>query len=184
MKIKSNVAYFASLAIAAIALTGPAQANAFSYGDFFLNPSVSVGYNSQQGTVMRFGVDAGMHLGNYLHAGVGGFYGAGNHPEHDREIGGGPFVGLAYPVFDFLTLQLREDVDYVDVRLPITTGNPPEVTAHETRYGVESATSAGAHFSFGQSFGISGGYRMVVGLNRSDIAKGRSGPYAGVSIGF
>ena len=118
MKRKSTATLPALLVAGTLLLTGPVRAHAFSYGDFFLNPSVSVGYNSEQGTVVRFGVDAGMHVGDYLHAGVSGFYGAGNHPAHDREIGAGPFVGLAYPVFDFLIGEPRYRALFVRLRLP------------------------------------------------------------------
>ncbi len=152
-------------------------------GDFYLDPNISIGFNSAQGTSVRFGLDLGMRINENFYAGVGGFYAAGENPTHDREIGGGPFLGYVYPLFDFLTLQLREDVDYVDVREPIVVGSLP-VTAHETFYGIESSTSAGVHLSFTRNFGISGGYRMVVGLSNSDIARGRSGTYLGISIGF
>ena len=172
--------YAFSLAILAL----PFNARALSVGDWFLDPHVAVGFNSEQGTVIRLGVDAGLHVDENLALGVGGFYAAGNHADHDREIGVGPFVAYAYPVFSFLTLQLREDVDYVDVHVPIPSGNPPVYDSHKTLYGVESATSAGIHLSFAQTVGVSVGYRLVVGLSGSDIAEGRSGAYLGLSIGF
>lgn len=170
------------LALSCLAYSLSAQA--LSLGDWFLDPHVAVGFNSEQGTVLRLGVDAGLHLDENIALGVGGFYAAGNHADHDREIGVGPFVAYAYPVFSFLTVQLREDIDYVDVHVPIASGNPPVYNSHATLYGVESATSAGAHLSFAQSVGISVGYRLVVGLSGNDIAEGRSGAYLGLSIGF
>ena len=153
-------------------------------GDWFLNPNIGIGTNSVQGTYIRAGLDLGVNIDERLYAGVGGFYGAGQRPEHDREIGGGPFVGYVYPVFDFLSAQLREDVDYVDERNPVLNSGNPDFYTHTTSYGIESATYAGLHFSFTRHFGFSLGYRLVVGLSNSSLADGRSGLVLGFSIGF
>lgn len=147
-----------------------------------MTPTVGVGFNSMQGTVVRIGLEAGYFIDPQLSVGVAGYYAAGENPSHDREIGGGPFVAYAYPLADgFLTAHLREDLDYVDARIPI---NPPQYNDHRTDYGVASITSAGLMISFTRNFGISGGYRLAVGLTNSDIAEGRSGPYIGIAIGF
>src|SRR5262245_2496416 len=75
-------------------------------GDFFLDPYAGVGFNSAQGTAVRIGADLGMYIDDFLAVGIGGFYGAGSNPEHDREAGVGPFVTYNYPLFDFLTANL------------------------------------------------------------------------------
>src|ERR1700722_14127644 len=77
----------------------------------FLTPSVGVGYNSEQDTYYRIGLDLGYWWDENVYFGVGGYYAAGDHPDDDREIGGGPFIGYNIPVFSFFALQFREDVD-------------------------------------------------------------------------
>src|SRR5437762_1646841 len=91
----------------------------------FISPGVSIGYNSVQGTNYHFGLDVGYRLSEYYYFGVGAFYGFGEHPDVDREIGGGPFVGAGYWVTSFFSLNAREDIDYVDQRNPILNYGPP-----------------------------------------------------------
>ena len=178
----SQIASWKSFSLALAIFSG-----SYSYaqtGDWFLNPNIGIGTNSVQGTYIRAGLDLGVNLDERLYAGVGGFYGVGQHPEHDREIGTGPFVGYVYPVFDFLSAHLREDVDYVDVRNPLLNSGHPDFYTHTTSYGIESATYAGLHFSFTRYFGFSVGYRLVMGISNSALADGRSGVVLGFSLGF
>ncbi len=158
------------------------QSAAQSAGDFFLSPSVAVGSNSVQGTNVRFGLDLGMHSNEYLYGGVGGFYGVGERPDNDREIGAGPFVGLGYPVLGFLTLQLREDIDYIDERTPVWVAGT--TYTHTSAYGIISATYAGVHITFTRNFGFAVGYRLVAGLSKTSLGDGRSGVALGFTIGF
>ncbi len=167
--------------LAALALTS-GQAHASE--SWFLSPMVGVGFNEVQGTVFRLGLEAGVYLDPNLAVGVGGHYGAGENPTHDREISGGPFVSYRYPLTSFLTGTLRQEVNYVDARIPELIGDPPEYNSHRTEYGVESATSVGLNVAFTQNFAVSGGYRLALGLTNSDIAKGRSGPFIGIGLGF
>ena len=166
-----------------LALLSP-NVSAQGTGDWFFHPAVGVGANTIQGTYFRVGVDAGYFLDENLYAGVGGYYGAGQHPDHDREIGGGPFVGYVYPVVQFLSLQLREDILYVDERIPELHWANPDYYTHTTAFGLESATYAGAHFTFTRNFGFAVGYRLVVGLSNSDLSRGRSGFTLGFTIGI
>lgn len=151
---------------------------------YFLTPSIGAGYNTSQGSYIRAGLDLGMYIDENLYAGVGGYYGAGQRPEHDREIGGGPFVGYVVPLTSFLSAQLREDMDYVDVREPFVQSRNPDVYNHDNVYGIESSTYAGLQLAFTRNFGISAGYRVVVGLSNSSIASGRSGVSYGLTLGF
>jgi hypothetical protein len=169
------------LSILGIAVLIGWQAQALSVGDLFIDPSVGVGFNSAQGTVIRLGLDVGARIDENYYAGVGGYYATGDYPAHDREIGGGPFLGYRLPVTSFLTLHLREDLDYVDVRVP---RGPTPYTQHETFYGLESATTAGVHISVTPNLGVSAGYRLAIGISNSDIAKDRSGVIFGLSIGI
>ena len=54
MKRKSIATNFSLFIAAALLLAGPARAHAFSYGDFFLNPGVSVGPGSNEIVQQRF----------------------------------------------------------------------------------------------------------------------------------
>jgi len=166
-------------------------ATALGYGtahaneSLFFNPMIGVGFNEAQGTVYRIGLEAGVFLDPFLAVGIGGYYGAGKNPTHDREIGGGPFASYSLPLIPpVLTAHLRQEINYVDVRIPQLIGTPPEYNDHRTEHGVASVTSVGLHIAFTQNFGVSGGYRLTLALTNSDIAKDRSGPYAGISIGF
>jgi|SRR5665213_2855497 len=151
--------------------------------DWFFTPSVGVVSNSVQGTEVRLGLDLGLREDNFF-GGIGGYYGAGNHPSDDREIGVGPFVGYVYPVFSFMSLQLREDIDYVDQRDPVLVTSNPEVYTHTQEYGMISSTYGGVHFSFTRNFGLSAGYRGVIGLSKASLANGRSGVALGITIGI
>jgi hypothetical protein len=158
-----------------------AQSNA---PDWFFTPSVAMGFNTVQGTYYSLGMDLGMYFTDSLYAGIGGFYTAGNHPTDDRELGGGPFIGYVLPLFEFMSLRLREDLDYVDQRDPFLVSSNPDVYNHTLNFGWESATYAGVHFRFTRNFGLSAGYRLVIGLTNSALANGRSGAVLGATIGF
>ncbi len=159
-------------------------AHAEGGGDWFFLPSVGIGYNSVQGNSMRLGVDLGVYIDENFYAGIGGYYAAGSKPEHDRELGAGPFVGYAYPVVSFLSLQIREDIDYVDQRTPVLMAGTTDSYTHDQDHGVVSQTYGGVHISFTRNFGISAGYRAVLGLTKSSLATGRSGTVLGMTIGI
>lgn len=150
--------------------------------NWFFSPAIGFGTNSAQKVYFRLGADIGLYLDENLYAGVGGYYAAGSHPEHDREIGGGPFVGYSYPVTPFLIAGLRQDILYVDQYNPEELSNG--LYTHSREDGVASSTYAGLHLRLGDHLGFSVGYRLVVGLTNADLADGRSGPAFGVGIGF
>lgn len=160
------------------------QAHAEGAGDWFFLPSFGVGYNTVQGTNYRLGLDLGMWFDENIYAGVGGYYAAGSHPEADREIGAGPFVGYAYPLLRFLTVGVREDIDWVDQRDPFIVPGTNGTYSYTQNSGVLSYTYAGVHISFSRNFGISAGYRLAVGLSKSSLANGRSGTSLGLTIGI
>lgn len=151
---------------------------------WFFHPGVSVGTNSAQGSYVNFGIDLGVYLDENFYTGVGGFYGAGVRPEHDRAMGGGPFLGYSYRFVSFLSGHLREDIQYVDERVPILNYGNPDYYTHDTIYGIQSATYAGVHFSFTDNFGFSLGYRWVVGISRAELSDGRSGVTFGLTLGI
>lgn len=150
----------------------------------FLLPNVAVGFNSVQGTFYRLGLDLGYRLDNNYYFGVGGYYAMGDHPDDDREIGGGPFVGVIAPVTDWLNFQMREDIDYVDERNPILLTANPDTYTYDALSGMISATYAGVQIWFTRNFGVSAGYRLEIGLTKSSLADGRSGTVLGVTIGI
>jgi hypothetical protein len=150
---------------------------------FFL-PSIGVGFNSAQGNSVRAGLDLGVNFDDNFYGGVGAYYAAGAHPDHDREMGVGPFAGYAYPVLSWLSLHLREDIDFVDQRTPILHSGNPDYYTHDQDSGMLSYTYAGIHLSFTRNFGISAGYRVAVGLSKSSLADGRSGTALGLTIGI
>lgn len=157
----------------------------FAAEGFFFRPRVAIGHNEAQGTHTVFGVDTGIFLSEQLAAGLGAYFGAGEHSEHDQEWGAGPFVTYAQPLLTFLTAQLRQDIAYVDQRRPIKTMTTSGTTyTHTKETGLISATSLGLNLRFSPNFGISGGYRLVVALSNSDLDDDRSGVYLGVAIGF
>ena len=146
-------------------------------GAIFIDPHVAVGANSNQGTTALVGVDAGVLFTNEISGGLGVYGAIGEKGAHDREIGGGPFVRYARPLSEFLVFSIREDVDYVDQRRPIGDD-------YRTLTGVVSFTTVGVHISLARAIGVSLGYRASVGLNESDLGKGRSMPFLGFSIGI
>lgn len=150
--------------------------------NWFFHPGVGLGVNSAQETYFRLGVDLGLHLNENFSTGVSAFYSAGARPEHDRAIGAGPFVGYTYPVFEFLSVSAREDVDYVDQRNPVLLRG--STYTHDQEYGIASTTYAGVNISFTRHFGVSVGYALVVGLTNSALGDGRSGITGGLSIGI
>ncbi|MGZ3723132.1 MAG: hypothetical protein ACXVA9_09390 [Bdellovibrionales bacterium] len=159
-------------------------AHAEGGGDWFFLPAVGIGYNSVQGSSLRLGADLGFYIDENLYAGIGGYYASGSKPEHDRELGAGPFVGYVYPVVSFLSLQLREDIDYVDQRTPVLKAGSSDEYTHTQDHGVVSETYGGVHISFSRNFGISAGYRAVIGLSKASLATGRSGTVLGLTIGI
>lgn len=175
---------FAALALTLLMFSIPALA--YEGGDMFLDPHVAVGYNVAQGTYFLVGVDAGYAITDQLAAGVGGFYQAGKRPEHDRAIGGGPFVTYYQPLASFLVASVREDLDYIDQRAPVLTTHTDgtESYSHENQFGTASITSVGLHVRVSRNLGLSAGYRVVLALSNTDIGKDRSGTFLGISIGF
>lgn len=151
-------------------------------GGIFFYPTAGIGTNSAQETFYRLGVDLGYYYDENISFGVSGFYAAGSHPEHDRSIGAGPFVGYSYPLLKFLSLNLREDLDYVDQRNPIKRSDGSYT--HDDEAGVASTTYAGVHIRFTRNLGVSIGYALVVGITNSDLGDGRSGVSAGISLGI
>lgn len=155
-------------------------------GSFYIVPGVSIGHNEVQGTHTTFGLDVGIRHDEHISYGVGGYFGAGEHPEHDREVGAGPFVSYSQPLIEnFLSGQVREDIDYVDVNIPIKHTSASGTTyTHENETGVISGTSLGLHLSFTRNFGLSAGYRIVLALSNEDLDDDRSGYFFGLTIGI
>src|SRR5437868_5629978 len=114
---------------------------AFEIGSFRLDAHAGAGSNGEQGVYYTLGADFYTFIEDHLAVGVGGYYSAGNHPNWDREIGGGPFASYSYPLLSFLVPSIREDIDYIDERVPILsyyTGQPYD---YKSYYGVASITS-------------------------------------------
>ena len=157
-----------------------------SQGDWYFDPHVTVGFNEAQGTFFSLGADLGMYFTDEITGGIGGYYAAGERPSHDREIGGGPFIGYVYPVASFLLLRLREQIYYVDLFDPIETVQPDGSSdwSHTRETGVASATTAGFNIFFTPNFVLCAGYRLVVGLTNDKLDDGRSGVYLGLALGI
>lgn len=172
------------LATVFIFLSAPAWA--YNAGTVFFDPQIGVGHNVAQGTYFMVGADAGYAISEQLAAGIGGFYSAGQRPEHDRSAGGGPFVSFYQPITSFLVASVREDIAYIDQRSPveITTAGGKREWTHVNEHGVASITSIGLHIILSRSFAISGGYRALFSLSNTDIAKDRSGTFLGIAIGI
>jgi hypothetical protein len=153
-----------------------------AHAEFYVSPNIAVGYNTVQDTYYHLGVDLGYFWDENIYFGLGGYYAFGDHPTDDREYGVGPFIGYHYPFLEILSLELREDVDYVSERNPYVVQENPEVYSYTSASGVEFATYVGLHISFTRHFGISGGYRFVVGP--SNLVNGRSGTVLGLTLGL
>lgn len=163
----------------------PKMSFAAQEGEWFLTPYASAGYNTVQGTHFRLGVDGGMYVTEFIRAGVGAYYVAGEKSQYDREIGAGPFVGFAYPLTSFLIFTAREDIDYVDARFPTrVTSSSGVADSYVSEAGVISATSAGIHVFLTPNFAVSAGYRYVMGLTNSRLDDGRSATYFGFAFGI
>lgn len=175
-----------TIAALTILLLSATHAHAYDEGEVFVDPHVAVGYNVAQGTNFLVGLDLGYGITDQLAAGVGAFYSAGQRPEHDRAIGGGPFVAFFQPVASFLTFSVREDIDHIDQRTPViyTDVGGSERYTHDNEHGVASITSVGIHLHVAETFGISVGYRAYLALSNTDIARNRSGTFLGFSIGI
>lgn len=156
---------------------------AYEAGDFFIDPHVAVGFNTVQGTHLLGGLDLGYALSEQLAFGVHGYYAAGEHPSHDREMGGGPFLGYTQPLTSFLVGHVRQEFNYVDLYVPLKNSTG-EIDDHRAETGTTSVTSAGMHLSFTPNFGFAVGYRLVLALANSDLDDGRSGFFVGFSIGI
>lgn len=154
-----------------------------STDSIYFRPHVGVGVNSQQGTSMILGVDLGYRVDENWRTGLTGHYSTGAHPERDREMGGGAFVGYGMGLMENISGHLREDIEYLDIRNPMDP-LPTTDPKYETETGIASTTSAGLTISIAESLAISVGYRFVVGLTNSDLGDGRSGPTLGLMIGF
>lgn len=157
-------------------MTHPAQA------DWQLTPHASVGFNSVQGTYMAFGLDETTQLAQGLYAGAGIYYASGDDPANDREVGGGPFLGYVYPVNEYVYLNAREDVDYVDAHIPYARTNGTRDFQDE--HGVLSATAIGARLFVTRFLGLSGGYRWINSIDNNTLDNGRSGFYFGAALSF
>jgi hypothetical protein len=173
------------LLFALLTLTA-APAWAYEPGELFLDPHLGVGFNTVQGTYFMAGLDVGYSISEQLAAGLGAFYAAGKRPEHDRVIGGGPFVSYVQPLVPVITLSLREDIAHIDQHTPVLvrTASGAEEYSHVNEHGVASITSIGLHFTITRNFGFSAGYRAVLSLSNTDIGKDRSGTFLGFSIGI
>lgn len=165
-----------------------AQAHAQSFFEpdqFFLDPRLAVGFNPAQGTFFLAGLDLGYGFTENIAGGIHGYYAGGETPEHDREIAGGGFAVYAQELASFLTGQIRQELNYVDQRDRVTTYvNGQKQYSHTADTGVASVTYAGLHFRFTENFGVSGGYRLVLGLTNDDIGHKRSGTFFGLTIGI
>lgn len=158
---------------------------AYSPGDFYFDPHLAIGINPAQGTHYMLGADLGYGWDENLAFGVGGYFSFGEQPEHDREIGGGPFVSYVYPVASFLVASLRQEINYLDLFDPIKSETPTGTTySHNRETGLASISRAGIHLSFTENFGLALGYRLVIGLTNNNLDNGRSGAYLGFSIGI
>ena len=174
-----------SLILAAVFLSLPLRAFAAQAGDWFLDPQASVGFNTVQGTNIRLGLGLGMYFTENITGGVGAYYAFGEKPQSDREIGTGPFVGYVFPATSFLLFSARQEIDYVDARIPatVTTANGPE-DSYVKENGVLSATSVAVHVYFTPNFVVTGGYRAVLALTNSELDDGRSGTFLGFAFGI
>lgn len=163
-----------------------APAFAYEAGEFFVDPGVAVGYNVAQGTNLMLGLDIGYAVTEQIAAGVGAWYSAGKRPEHDQAIGAGPFVSYFQPLLTFLNFSLRQDIAYIDQRNPyrIVSASGAETWGHTKEMGVASVTSVALHMHLTRNLGISGGYRAVMALSNTDIARDRSGTFFGIAIGI
>jgi hypothetical protein len=155
-------------------------------GDVYLDPHVAVGFNSAQGMHLLLGADLGLHVTENVNAGIGGYYSAGERPEHDREFGGGPFLSYVEQFNTFLVGHLRQELNYVDLHDPVKViGSDGTVTyTHTSETGIASVTSAALHIYFTPNFVLSGGYRLVTAITNSALDDGRSGAFVGVSLGI
>lgn len=169
------------LIVALLFVCGAAHAD----GDFFFRPRASVGYNIAQGTFFMLGADAGTWFTENIAGGVTAYYAAGEHASHDREIGGGPFVTYVQPLTSFLMFSAREEVDYIDMYIPVKTVSASGTEwSHVGETGVASSTSVGLHVFLGKHFVVSGGYRLMVGLTNSRLGEDRSGTFLGFAVGI
>ncbi|MCC7404208.1 MAG: hypothetical protein IT288_07405 [Bdellovibrionales bacterium] len=161
----------------------PRTQKSASGGEWFVTPHAAIGANSQQGTALMLGLDAGCCSGSDWRAGITGHYSMGDRPNDDRAQGAGLFVGYATRLGDMFVLHAREEVGYLDVRNPIE----PEPTTGPTYVSVEGAastTSVGITSFFTSHFALSFGYSYLVGLGDSELGKGRSGPTLGFYLGI
>ncbi len=152
-------------------------------GPWFITPFAAIGANSQQGTSIIFGLDAGLKMDENWRVGITSHYGAGNSPEKDREYGAGIFAGYALALSEVFVAHARQEIGYLDVRNPF---DPEPVTGpkYESENGTASTTSVGVTTYFTDHLALSIGYRFVMGLTNSDLGDGRSGPTFGILLGI
>lgn len=157
-----------------------------AYADWYFDPHAAVGFNSSQGTHLMLGADLGMDYNDQIKGGVGAYFSAGEHPEHDREFGVGPFVTYVQPMTSFLLGQVRQEINYVNLHDPIKSTNASGQVSytHNEEQGFASVTSASVHLFFTKNFVLSAGYRLVIGLTNGHLDDGRSGTFLGLAIGF
>ncbi|MGE0528632.1 MAG: hypothetical protein AB7G93_09230 [Bdellovibrionales bacterium] len=176
------------IATAVILVFGASSGAAWAYepGGFFLDPRVAVGFNTSQGTHFIAGLDVGLGLSETLAAGVGGYYSAGERPQHDREYGVGPFLSYVQPLTSFLLAAVRQELNHVNLRDPVKVTEADGSTSytHNEEDGLASVTTVGLHLFFTPNMGLSAGYRFVLGLSNPDLDDGRSGTFIGLSIGI
>ncbi len=173
------------LVLVSLVALGRHQAALAAEGGIYLDPRMAVSFNEAQGTGFHFGLDLGYGMDENWSFGLGAYYSMGEHPEHDREYGFGPFLGYSQPLVDFVVGSVRQEINHVNLRDPIKTTTASGTTySHNEEDGLASVTTAGLHFIFTPNFGFSAGYRLVLGLTNSDLDNGRSGVFIGFSIGI
>src|SRR5262245_43877431 len=97
-----------------------AAAGTASQDSWYFRPTASYGYNNVQGSHFTLGADLGLHATDDWRVGLSGHYSAGEEPERDREYGGGVFTSYALQMGEVLVGHIREEVDYLDQRRPVT----------------------------------------------------------------
>jgi len=94
------------------------------------------------------------YITDELYAGVGAYYAARFTPDHDREIGAGPFVDTSSP-FPFSKPAISRGRGLRGRANAISTRGLVEIPDFYTHYQINgwlSGTYAGVHLSFGAKF--------------------------------
>ncbi len=162
-----------------------ARAEGSRAGVFFLDPHLAMGFNPAQGTHSLVGLDLGYTFTENLAGGLHTYYSFGQTPEHDRDMGLGPFVTYVQPLMSVLTAHARQEVNYVNQRERLTIySNGQKSYSHIEDTGSASVTSIGLHLQINPNFGVAIGYRLVFSLTNDDIGRKRSGTFVGLTIGL